>query len=169
MHKTKTPSPQPSPPEDVGRGGRNLRSLRPFRRSDGGHTLIEILVVMAIVAIMAVMITPNFFEMAGKLRVSLAAQGMAGTLRSARLYAIRYSTNVAVKFHTEDDPMTYAVYRDGDGDGVRNSDIKDGTDPVVWPRRSLCAMAGNIYFGFPPGQRPRHPGNPRRQKVQRHQ
>jgi prepilin-type N-terminal cleavage/methylation domain-containing protein len=129
----------------------------------GGYTLIEVLAVCAVLGVLSAVMLPSFFDMVGGVHVRASAQGMCGVLRSARLYAVRHGVKVAVKFHTEDDPMTFALYRDGDGDGVRNTDIDDGIDPVVWPRRALGAVVGgNIRFGFPPGLVPRHPGNPSR-------
>ncbi len=131
----------------------------------GGWTLIEILAVMAILAIVSALTVPALLDLAGNLRLRVAAQRVAGTLRAARSYAVRHNAKVAVKFHTEDDPTTFALYRDGDRDGVRNTDILDGTDPEVWPRRRLNYLPGDVRIGFPPGRPPRHPGNPRRRMT----
>ena len=58
--------------------------------------------------------------------------------------------------------MTWALYRDGDGDGVLTADILSGDDPEVLPRTRLAHLGRQIRFGFPPGRAPRDPGNPRR-------
>lgn len=128
-----------------------------------GYTLLDLLIVVAILGFVAAVIYPPFVRTTSSLRLQLAAQQMAGTMRLARAYAIRHNANVAVKFRTEDDgTMTYALYRDGDGDGVRNHDIESGNDPQVWAPRRLSYFNRDIRVGIPPGRPPRHPGNPAR-------
>ena len=97
------------------------------------------------------------------LRVELAAGEMTGILHLARIYSARHSVKVAVKFRTEPSGVvTHALYMDGDGDGVRNADIAKGIDPEVQPPRRLAHLGRRIRFGFPAGDPPRDPGNPRR-------
>lgn len=128
-----------------------------------GYTLIDILIVLAILGFTALVIYPPFVRTTSALRLELAAQQMAGGLRLARAYAVRHNANVAVKFRTDDDgTMTYALYRDGDGDGVRNRDLESGVDPEVWAPRRLHYFNGSVRVGIPPGRPPRHPGNPAR-------
>ncbi len=108
-----------------------------MHKKTSGYTLIELLTAVAILGLVVVFIAPPVFRTTGALRLELAAEQLAGVFRAARLYAIRHSANVAVKFSTEaDGAVSYALYRDGDGDGVRTRDIEAGKDPVVWaPRR----------------------------------
>lgn len=128
-----------------------------------GYTLIELLLVMALSSLLVMLGYPPFLRASSAMRLHLAADQVAGALQTARLYAIRYSAYVAVKFRTEaDGSTTYALYRDGDGDGVSNRDIIAGTDPVVWAPRPLSYLDGDPRLGFPPGPPPRHPGNPSR-------
>src|SRR5262249_34425988 len=75
-----------------------------------------------------------------------------------RVYAMRHSANVAVKFAVAaDGAVTFALFRDDDGDGVRTSDIEHGVDPQVEPWRPLTSLGRGIGFGFPPGPLPRDP------------
>ena len=70
---------------------------------------------------------------------------------------------MAVKFFTADPAeVSYALFADGDGDGVRNDDIDSGVDPQVAPARGLTHFGRHVGFGFPPGLAPRDPGNPSR-------
>ena len=102
-------------------------------------------------------------QLAAGLRVELAAAEVASTFRVARAYAIRHSANVGLKFLVETDgAVTWALYRDGDGDGVLSADIESGDDPQVLPRTRLAHLGRQIRFGFPPGSAPRDPGDPRR-------
>lgn len=135
-----------------------------MRPSRAGFTLIELVLVLALVAILAAAGLPRLFDATAAWRVRLAAQELVGTLRTARTLALREGTHVAVKFFPQEDgTVSFAFYQDGDGDGVRNRDIADGTDREIRPPRRLSHLGGRVGFGLPPGRPPRDPGNPRRQ------
>lgn len=128
-----------------------------------GFTVIDILIVLAILGFAVVAVYPSFARSTSALRLDLAARQVAGALHAARSYAISRSANVAVKFYTDEDgTVTYALYRDGDGDGVLSRDIEDGKDPRVWAPRRLDYLNQDIRVGIPEGRPPRHPGNPRK-------
>lgn len=135
----------------------------PCRDPRSGHSLLEILVAGAIISLVLAAGVPPLAHWVGGLRVGMAAAEVAGALQMARLYAARSNVNVAVKFRTEaDGTVTYALYRDGDGDGVRNRDIDRGIDPVERAPRPLGGFGGDVRFGFPPGKAPRDPVTGRR-------
>lgn len=144
---------------------RNQRDAPRETRSVSGHSLLEMLVAGAVFSLITAIGLPPMYNWFGGLRVELAAAEVAGALQMARLYAARSGVNVAVKFRTQPDgEVTYALYRDGDGDGVRNRDIDAGTDPVERAPRPLARLGRDIRFGFPPGLAPRDPGSGRRMK-----
>lgn len=127
-------------------------------REDGFH-LLDSLMVLAIAGLVLALGLPTLGNWSTRLRVDLAAREIAGAFHQARGLAIRHSVRVAVKFHVADDgSATYAIYRDGDGDGVRNADLAVGVDPLLQPPRPLTAFDGRVKFGFPPGRPPRDPG-----------
>jgi hypothetical protein len=65
-----------------------------------------------------------------------------------------------VKFRERaDGSVTYALYRDGDGDGVLTADIDRGVDPEVQPPQVLQHFGRSTGFGFPPGLAPRDPSD----------
>lgn len=134
-----------------------------MRAAQRGFQIIELVVSLAVMSFLLTLSAPPLLEMAGDLRVKLAAQELVGALRLARAWAIRYSANVAVKFDRDEQGfMTFAFYRDGDGDGVRNKDIDSGVDPQATPPRRLAHLTRYVDFGFPPDRRPRDPGSPRK-------
>lgn len=134
----------------------------PGRRESAGGTLLEVLIVVTLLGLVAVIGAPPLLNRLGNARLRLAAAELAGTLRTARSYAVRHSTNVAVKFFVGEDRVRFALYRDGNGDGVRNRDIRRGVDVLVAPPRDLGHLGRHVRFGFPPGKAPRDPSNPRR-------
>ncbi len=134
-----------------------------MRDSQVGYSVVEMLVCFAVILLITATSLPLLFEWGSALRVELAAGEMTGVLHRARIYSVQRSAKVAVKFRTESSGVvTHALYRDGDGDGVRNADIASGVDPEIRPPRRLAHLGRRIRFGFPPGDAPRDPGNPRR-------
>ena len=134
-----------------------------MREVQAGFSLVEMLVALTVAVSIATIGLPPVFEWTSGMRVELAAGEMTGVMHRARIYAAQYNVKVAVKFRTEPSGfVTHALYRDGDGDGVRSADIASGADPEVRPPRRLAYFSRRIRFGFPPGRPPRDPGDPSR-------
>ena len=133
-------------------------------RWERGFSLVELVVILALLAMAVLIAAPPLMSASAALRVDLATQELVGTLRQARSYAILHSTKVGVRFYPEPERgrVGWALFRDGDGDGVRNADIESGTDPRLTPTRWFAHLGGRVGFGFPADTRPRDPGDPRR-------
>jgi prepilin-type N-terminal cleavage/methylation domain-containing protein len=133
-----------------------------MKSGERGFTLIELSVCAAVMAAVLMLVGPPLLRVSGDLRLRVAAAEAASVLRSARFQAVRYNTHVAVRFRNDvDGRITYAMYQDGDGDGVLARDIDKGVDPELSPPRPL----GDGYalrFGFPPGLPVVDPGDSRR-------
>ena len=129
-----------------------------------GFQLVELVVALAILAIVAFIAAPPLLSASAALRVELAATELASALHHARSLAVRHSRNVGVRFYPEPENgrVGFALFKDGDRDGVRNADIVAGIDPPLTPVRYFTHFGGRVGFGFPPGPPPRDPGNPRR-------
>ncbi|HSN88607.1 MAG TPA: hypothetical protein VL025_17730, partial [Thermoanaerobaculia bacterium] len=133
-----------------------------MRRLQLGFQLIELMIVLAVMMAMAFVTAPPLLRITGDLRIRLAAQEVVGVLRTGRAFAVRHGAHVAVRFKTaRDGTVTYAIYRDGDGDGVLSRDIEKGVDPEVAPPRRLDQTGHRVQLGFPLGRRLRDPGSPR--------
>ena len=142
-------------------------SKRPFRpspgfRPAGGFSLAELVVILSLVLAMALLTVPPLLSTAATTRTRLAAAEVAVTLRLARAEAVRRGEKVGVKFLVEGDRIRWALHRDGDGDGLRSDDIRTGRDPALAPARGFRHLGRTVGFGFPPGEPPRDPGDPRR-------
>ena len=135
-----------------------------LRDAQSGFNLLEMAVALALIGSVGVLGFPYIFDQVSGLRVELAAGEMAGVLHLARIYSARHNVKVAVKFRTESGGIvTHSLFRDGDGDGVRNRDIVTGVDPEIRPARRLAHFGRRIRFGFPAaGNPPRDPGDPKR-------
>ena len=128
-----------------------------------GFHLVELVVTAAVAALALLVAAPPLARAATQFELRLAAGEVAGSLRQARAYAIRHAAHVGLKFRTSAEGTVYwALYRDGDGDGVRTADLEAGIDPPVAPPRAFAHFGRRVRFGFPPGQAPTDPSDPRR-------
>lgn len=135
--------------------------MRWLRCLQQGFQILELVIVMAVMMAVAFVTTPPLLRITGDLRIRLAAQEVVGVLRTARAFAVRHGAHVAVRFRTaRDGTVTYAIYRDGDGDGVLSRDIDTRIDPEVAPPRRLDQTGHRVQLGFPVGRRLRDPGSP---------
>ena len=137
--------------------------VRHWLEAQRGFHLVEVVVVMAISALVLAWSVPPLLNLSRQLRVEMAAHELMGVLRTARATAVQHSANVGLKFYPSSGRrVSYVLYRDGDGDGVRTKDIEAGIDPPLSLPRELAHFGSTAFFGFPPGPAPRDPGNPRR-------
>ncbi len=105
---------------------------------DRGHTLIELLIVVAIVAAMVLVSVPSFRTMQKRAAVRSAAQEIRSAFHAARSQAIATGRSTGLRFSEADDTWYWSLYQDGDWDGVRNADIKSGIDRrLAGPQRIL--------------------------------
>ncbi len=129
-------------------------------RGAPGFQLIEVTLALALLGFLALLIAPSLHRASARLRVDLAARELTAVMAEARSHAIRESVFVGLKFHLEGPRPRWGLYRDGDGDGLRSSDIADGTDPAVQPVRALQFVGARAGFGFQPGPPAADPSNP---------
>ena len=94
-----------------------------------GFSLLEILAVVAIIGIIALCAVPSFGSYRRRASVVSQATELREIFRLVRSRAIARSSHAGVKFFRSGDQWTYALYDDGDGDGIHTDDINSGVDP----------------------------------------
>lgn len=115
-----------------------------------GFTLVELLVGAVLIATLTLTLVPPLLSASAKLRLRLAAGEIATTLYRARSEAVRLGSNVGIRFDQDPDGrVTFTLYRDMDGDGLRNADVRSGVDVPMTPPRRLRHLGRGIRFGFP--------------------
>jgi prepilin-type N-terminal cleavage/methylation domain-containing protein len=117
-----------------------------------GYTLVESLVVIAVMLTAAAIGFPVVRARFADAHILGAARQFKSQFRLAAAEAVRGNVYTAIRFERLDDgDVRYAVYRDGDEDGVRSADIDDGVDALVSGPFPLTAGAPGVHVGFNPG------------------
>jgi type II secretory pathway pseudopilin PulG len=117
------------------------------RRGGGGFSLIEASLALALLGILLVIVVPVSAATLTRARVAAAAMDMAATFARLRAQSIAEHRRIGLRFTTGGGPVSFAVYADGDGDGVRSDDIASGRDPRLEPPRDLPSRFDGIDFG----------------------
>lgn len=103
---------------------------------------------LGIVALVASMTIAQSAGARERILLAGAARHVALSFRAARAEAALSGRAVAIQFLDRVAGTRYRVVADGDGDGVRSSDIADGRDPVIGATRSLTDDYGGVRFAI---------------------
>jgi len=113
-----------------------------------GYSLVEALLALAILGLFLTVSVPAFGAALSRARVAAAAREMASEMARLRSDAIAMRRGVGLRFSTAGGRRQYAVYADGDGDGIRADDIASGRDPLLVAARDLPSRWEGIDFGL---------------------
>lgn len=117
-------------------------------RVQAGHTLLELMVAIALILVAAAFAAPYLKAYAVEAHLLSAGRAFKGTFRLARSLAVTKSVYTGIRFERHGASWRYAVYADGDHDGIRASDIASGRDPRVAGPFPLDAGAPGVRIGI---------------------
>lgn len=107
-------------------------------RTQHGYSLSELLITLAVVGMFAAVAFPACSMMLRRAAIRAAVGELRAILHETRQQAITRGVHVGVKFSRDGAEWQYALYEDGDYDGIRNNDITRGVDRrLTEPRRAL--------------------------------
>ena len=130
----------------------------PLPRS-AGYSAAELVAVLAIAAAGMAIVVPGVFQLSATQAVRSSAGEVRAVLFQARALAISRGRYVGVKFRKNGNRYEWALYGDGNGNGIRTAEIAKGVDPplgiaIPWSRN-------DVLPGILRGGRVPDPGNPR--------
>lgn len=114
-----------------------------------GFTLAELQMVIAIVGLMLACAVPSWLSLRRLAAVRSATAEIRSIFHLVRSRAITRGNNTGIKFTRASAEWQYAIYEDGDHDGVRNDDIARGVDRRVTPPRFLWQQPQLASIGLP--------------------
>src|SRR4051794_6149084 len=116
-----------------------------------GYTIVECVFVAGTIATVSSIAVPQVMTGVDALRAAGAARYVSACLQRARMEAVMRSADVALEVTQTTTGYSYAVYVDGNRNGVRSADIQKGTDRRLVPAERLGDQFPGVEFGAAPG------------------
>lgn len=116
-----------------------------------GFSLIELLLTVAVAATVTGMAVPLASSTVEAIHASGAARHIAARIAAARMDAVRRSTTMALKFQADGADYSYRLHADGNGNGVRTTEITRGIDATLTAPEHLGDKFSGVTFGLLPG------------------
>jgi type II secretory pathway pseudopilin PulG len=116
-----------------------------------GFSLVEALVALAIMMVAAAVAFPIFQPRFDEARILGAGRAFKSQFRLAYSMAVRGGVYTAIRFEQADGEVRYAVYADGNQNGVRSTDIAKGIDKLVAGPLPLTSGATGVRIAINPG------------------
>src|SRR5580765_151337 len=115
-----------------------------------GYSLAELAVTVGVVITVTAIAVPAVEAGLDEARTAGAARYLAARLADARMEAIQRSTEVAMRFTSTAGGYTYAVYADGNHNGVLAREVSDDIDRPIHATERLSNHFRNVEFGTLP-------------------
>jgi hypothetical protein len=119
--------------------------------SERGHTLLEMVAVLATLLITASLGLPYLKAYSVEAHLIGAGRVFKGEFLRARSIAVRTGAYSAIRFEPGPGGSSYSIYVDGNHNGVLNADIASGQDRRVAGPIPLNAGASDVRVGINPG------------------
>ena len=119
-------------------------------RNQSGYSLIEVVFVIGMVITISAAAVPQSLEGIDDFRAVGATHYIAGRLQRARMEAVMRSAEVAMRFTATPEGYSFAVFLDGNRNGVRARDILSGLDGRIGAEERLTDQFTGVDFGAIP-------------------
>jgi hypothetical protein len=113
--------------------------------------VLETLFVAASTALMLAIAVPMLLASLDRSRGLAAARYLGARMALARARAVSRSANVALRFEQGERGVRFAVFADGNGNGVRSADIRSGVDPPLDPPVDLAELFSGVAIALAAG------------------
>jgi len=119
--------------------------------NDRGHSLAEILLALTILMLGVSTAVPALKAYIIDSRLVGAALIFKGTFRRARSIAIRSGAKTAIRFEEREDGIYFALYADGNYNGVLSREIRSGMDRQLEGPQRLDGGVSGVRVAVDPG------------------
>ena len=124
------------------------------RRASAGYTLIEATFAIALGITLGAIASPQLLAAVDEARTAGGVRYMTTRLQQARMEAVVRSTDVGLQFVAVPGGFSYGVYVDGNGNGIRTTEIQRGVDRRIAAVEQLSDRVSGVEFGVLPGLPP---------------
>ena len=121
------------------------------RPDESGLTLIELLLALFLGVVIAGMALPMTDAALDELHTGAAARYLAGLVLNGRMDALKRARTVGLRFEPSDPDYVFGPYVDGNGNGVRATDIRAGVDTPLGAGQRLSERFPGVRFGLQAG------------------
>lgn len=129
-----------------------------MRRNHSGYSLVELVFAAGVAVTVSGIAIPHILGALDEFRTAGAARYVSTRLLRTRMEAVTRSADVAMHFTHTAAGYAFAVYVDGNQNGVRTSDVQEGTDRRLGSVERLGDHFAGVDFGTIPGLPPVEPG-----------
>src|SRR5205823_10155136 len=133
---------------------------QPVAVRDDGYTFVELAVVTALIVTISAVAMPSLLVTIDDARAVGATWYLSTRLQRARMEAIMRSADVGFRITQTPDGYAFAVYVDGNHDGLRTAEILRGVDREIMATERLADNFAGVDFGILPGLPPVDPRGP---------
>jgi type II secretory pathway pseudopilin PulG len=116
-----------------------------------GYSMVELAVVVGLTVTTTAAALPQLLAGLDDARVAGAARYLSARFYDARIEAVSRSSEVALRFTATAAGYVYAVYVDGNGNGVLAHDIEHNVDRQLHAPEQLASQFRGVEFGTLPG------------------
>jgi hypothetical protein len=114
-------------------------------------TAAEVLVVLAILAALVLAGAPAAAHLRDGGRAAAGARWVATSFAAERWRAVTLARSGGYHFAPDAGVWSWLPVEDGNGNGLRTTEVRTGTDRAREARRRLGADVNGVEFGIPPG------------------
>jgi type II secretory pathway pseudopilin PulG len=125
-----------------------------------GYSLIELMAAVGLITTLGGIAVPQILAALDDFRAYGATRYMSARLYQARMDAVARTSNAAMRFRLDGESYAFAVYLDGNRNGVRSADIARGVDREIHKPQRLVDLFPGVDFGTVPALPPVEPGTP---------
>jgi type II secretory pathway pseudopilin PulG len=119
--------------------------------SERGHSLVEIVVVVAILMTGAAVAAPTLRAYSVESQLLGVGRAFKLSFLKARSVATKRSTYTAIRFERKPEGIFYSVYVDGNSNGVLAAEIQTGVDARIEGPFLLTSGAPDVRVAIAPG------------------
>ena len=124
---------------------------RPRSARGDGYSLIELMVAVSLITIVGGFAAARVLAPVDHSRGHAAARYLAGRLGLVRVMAVSRGAAIALRFDQEPRGITFTVFQDGNGNGIRSADIAAGIDALIEGATALADQFPGVEIGLIPG------------------